>query len=123
MAIVKIQADKNLDWNEACIFVSNLIDTNSKAFNERVDAEAERRYKSRHMKELNKARETIEKKVREYIIKNEDHFRVPCKICGEFMYFSNFDENWESKVKPILYGAFAERGWGHIKCLKEKGLL
>jgi len=118
MAIVRLQAAESLDWEDACVRAAELIDANSKEFKRRVELEAQRLYKQRFMRELNKARETIRSNAWEaganWVRNNEDNFRVPCSICGEPMYFSSNDSNWESKVKPTLYQAF--RNWHHVRC-------
>jgi len=122
MAIIRLQAAENLDWEDACIRAAELIDVNSQEFKRRVELEAQRLYKQRFMTELNKARETIRKKAREegaeWVRRNEDNFRIPCSICGKPMYFSSRDENWERKVKPILYQAF--KNWRHTSCGKRQ---
>lgn len=122
MAIVRLQAAENLDWKDACIRAAELIDVNSQEFKRRVELEAQRLYKQRFMTELNKARETIRKKAweegAEWVRRNEDNFRIPCSICGKPMYFSSRDENWERKVKLILYQAF--KNWRHTSCGKRQ---
>ena len=118
MAIVRLQAAESLDWEDACVRAAELIDANSKEFKRLVMLEAQRLYKRRFMKELNKAGETIRSNAWEagagWVRRNEDNFRVPCSICGKPMYFSSNDSNWESKVKPTLYQAF--KNWCHTRC-------
>jgi len=118
MAIVKLQAAKELDWEDACLKAAQLINSNSEEFKRLVKLEAQRLYKQRFMKELNKARETIRSNAWEAgangVRNNEDNFRVPCSICGEPMYFSSNNSNWESEVKPTLYQAF--KNWYHVRC-------
>ena len=118
MAIVKLQAAKELDWEDACLKAAQLINSNSEEFKRLVKLEAQRLYKRRFIKELNKARETIRSNAWEaganWVRNNEDNFRVPCSICGEPMYFSSNNSNWESEVKPTLYQAF--KNWYHVRC-------
>jgi len=118
MAIVKLQAAEELDWEDACLKAAQLLYSNSEEFKRLVKLEAQRLYKRRFMRELNKARETIRSNAweagAEWVRRNEDNFRVPCSICGEPMYFSSNDSNWESKVKPTLYQAF--KNWYHVRC-------
>jgi len=59
MAIVKLQAAEDLDWPEACIKAARLLNSNSEEFKRIVQLEAERLYKQRLMRQLNKARETV----------------------------------------------------------------
>ena len=56
MAIVKIRASRELDWEAACEHLADLAIPNSKKFMKAVNSEANRRYKSRHLSELNKAK-------------------------------------------------------------------
>lgn len=118
MAIVRLQAAESLDWEEACERAAQLLDANSQEFKRRVKLEAQRLYKQRFMRELNKARETIWRNAweagRQWTRQNEDNFHVPCSICGKPMHFSSLDENWESEIKPTLYRAF--KNWCHVKC-------
>ena len=130
--ILRIQVEENLSWEDACIKAATLLKTNSEEFKRAVEAEAERRYKSRHMSELDKARKTIEEKAYkkgydegyrkgydEGYTKamSEDHFYVPCSICGKPMHFSSKDSNWKD-VKRVLYNAF--RTWAHTACLEKR---
>ena len=62
MAIVKIRAELEIDWEAACEHLAELADPNGKKFKQAVNREANRRYKSRHMAELNKAKKTLEDK-------------------------------------------------------------
>jgi len=74
------------------------------------------------MKELNKARDTIIFNAwerawnsgAEWVRRNEDNFRIPCKICGKLIYISSSASNWESMIKPMLYAAF--KNLYHISC-------
>ncbi len=56
-------------------------------------------------------------KTEDYVRENEDNFRVPCRICGKFMSFSDKDSEWPEE-KKILYEAFKK--WGHVECLKKE---
>lgn len=114
MALLKIQVDNDMDWNQACEKTFQLLDGNSEAFKQAVQREALRIYKSRHMAELNKAKETFQKDAMELVRKAEDNFRVPCNKCHKPMYISSRDDNWETKMKPILYKAFGN--WIHTNC-------
>ena len=114
MAIVKLQAAEELDWEDACIYCAKLIDANSAEFKRMVELEAQRQYKQRFMKELNKARDTITNNAWErawnsgadWVRRNEDNFRIPCGICGKTMHISSSESNWESMIKPMLHAAF-----------------
>ena len=56
MAIARVMARFDLDYPEAFERAALLLDSYSMVFEEAVDREAERRYKSRFMTQLNKAR-------------------------------------------------------------------
>ena len=114
MTVVRIQASQNIaDWNHACDRAAVLLGVSTKEFEKLVVDEARKRYNSQFMKQLNEAKKTIEKSVRE----KEDNFRVACKVCGEPIYFSSSsDGNWEEgQVKQALAKAF--ENWAHGTCL------
>ena len=118
MAIIRLQAAENLSWNDACVRLSLLSDTNNEKFKTAINRRAETIYKSRFLSELNKARATIGN---EYRIKTEhkvrtleSNFSVPCSKCGQLMYFSLRHADWGQKQK-ILYQAFGD--WRHTSCL------
>ena len=117
MAIIRLQGAEDLNWEEACVQASVLIDQNSEIFKKAAEDRALALYRSRHMSEMNKTRKTIEEKTRHVAVEmtrnEEDNFRVPCKICGKAMYFSSRDEDWEEE-KKILHQALA--GWQHTDC-------
>lgn len=131
MAVVRVQAAENLDWNEACVRASQLIDVDK--FKKAVNRQALRLGKGKLMTQMNKMRETYEnkgwdsgykegliqakgeffRKGKESVRANEDNFRVPCSICGKPMRFCSNDKNWNEK-QEVLYQAFAS--WHHITC-------
>ena len=120
MAILKVQVVNDLDWDAACAKVADLLDSNSQEFENAVQKEAQRIYKSRHMVELNKARESISVQCHNKgydLAMKTDHFAVPCKICKKPMQFSSLDENWVSKERLTLYAAFKDRN--HTSCSSE----
>ncbi len=63
-------------------------------------------------KVLEKANKTLRKK-----IENEIRFKVPCSVCGEDLVLKASDENWDSKIYPILKKAFYN--WCHGDCANE----
>lgn len=117
MAIVKLQATENLDWEDACMRAAELVDGNSVEFKRAVKLEAQDLYKSRFMRELNVARKTIEDQAFQSgmnrVRVDEDNFHVPCSVCGKPMHISSRDNNWQEE-KRVLYEAF--RGWRHTTC-------
>jgi hypothetical protein len=59
MSIVRLQATETLGWENACARAAGLLDVNSQEFKHAAELEAQRLYKVRFMKELNKGRESI----------------------------------------------------------------
>jgi hypothetical protein len=119
MAVVRLQAAENLDWDDACSRASVLLDQNSEAFRKAVESRSQALYRSRHMSELNSARKSIQDetwlKATDWVRTMEDNFHVPCSICGKPMSFSSRDNNWEVE-KKTLFQAFAT--WYHTTCKK-----
>jgi len=110
---------KIIDLVSALEFSSILLDENSREFNERVKAEAERRYRSRHMAELNKARYTIEQNGFDHGLKEgmeigEDNTRIWyfCSVCGGKI---NMGPNRDDHKALIRY--MKEHGWHHGDCV------
>jgi hypothetical protein len=117
MALVKVQAERDLGWVEACAKAAELIDSGSTKFKKNVKEEARRLHNSELMRQMNAARETIKEKAWEegaaYARRNQSNFKVPCPRCGKPMRFSDSDANWD-KVNQILTEAFGS--WAHPKC-------
>lgn len=118
-AILSLQLEHDLEFDEACLKASELINPNSDIFKKAVEREARRLAKSQFMSQLNAGRKTIRDvayiDATNRVRVNEDNFRVPCYICGEHMYFSNRKSNW-NEVKSTLYEAF--KTWHHTECKK-----
>ena len=116
-AVIRIQVDEDLDWEDAAARAAVLIDANSREFKQAVEREADRLAKTRFMSQLNTGRETIRNKAfdegMKYVREWEDNFRVQCSICDKPMYFSSRNKNWE-EVKTVLYEAF--KNWHHTSC-------
>ncbi len=107
MAIVKIRAELEIDWEAACEHLAELADPNGEKFKQAVNREANRRYKSRHLSELNKAKESFIKKGYDKGYSEGDvighrigralgydqatkEYRIsyPCKVCGKPIYMT-----------------------------------
>ena len=122
MAIVKIQAEKDLDWYDACIEASRLVTTNREEVEKLAEKKARELYNSKFMSQLNKARRKVWEDGYEkgygdgYRV---EHFTVPCCVCGgPTLITSENREQWEKEVKPILYKAFSN--WGHKECIEKQ---
>lgn len=131
MAIVKIRAELELDWDEACEHMAGLADPNGKKFKSAVSREANRRYKSRHLVELNKAKKTFtdkgyKKGVREGHSKGHQEgygeglatgktrhqIWYYCKGCKKKIHIEPND-----KCHKALIQYMNDHGWAHSSCL------
>ena len=106
------------DFNEAYDMAGMLLDKNSDEFNKAVNREAERRYRSRHLTELNKARTTIEKSAynRGYLRGvNDNRIWYYCGICTDPIYLKP-NSNSHKAVITLM----REKNWGHESCHKKQ---
>ena len=121
-AIIRIQAEKDVDFDEACEIAGKLVDPRRNDFEKAVKIETDRRFKSTFMAQLNKAKKTIKNKEWEIGFqdgykegvdygykKASNRFQYPCNICGEKIPLS--DTTWESASQFLT-----EKGWGHTEC-------
>ena len=130
MAIARVMAKFNLDYPEALERAALLMDINSGVFTEAVNREAEKRFKSRLMTQLNKARATIivdyEGKVEgaywdgnhagKTKAKKEYGVWYNCSVCNKAIYISPNSEP-HRRVNEFL----RSQGWGHSECHKKRG--
>ena len=125
MAIVKIRAELEIDWEAACEHLAELADPNGKKFKQAVNREANRRYKSRHMTELNKAKKTLEdkgysegegigRKIGRALgydqATKEWRISYPCSVCGEPIYMKPEGNATKDAVE------YLSKTWGHTSC-------
>jgi hypothetical protein len=130
MAVIHIQSAQDLDWNEACERLAELAESNGKKFKQAVSREANRRYKSRHMAELNKAKKTFEdkgysegegigRKIGRALgydqATKEWRISYPCSICGEPIYMKPEDKDTKAAAEHLT-----SQGWGHSSCHKKQ---
>jgi hypothetical protein len=117
MSLLKLQVDEDISWEEACLRATSLLAQQKKTIDRAVAREANRRYKSRHLKEMNKARKTIfDQGYRAGYNRamTIEHFTVPCSQCGKPMLFSQAQKDWGKHVQSTLQQAFGRRV--HVKC-------
>jgi hypothetical protein len=121
MSLLKLQVDEDLSWEEACLRATAMLARQKRTIDRAVAREANRRYKSRHLSELNKARKTIREQgyVQGYADGHRTammsaHFTVPCPSCGKPMRFAQTQPDWNDTVQPMLNRAFIDRI--HVKC-------
>ena len=129
MAIARVMARFDLDYPEALERAALLLDSNSRVFEEAVDREAERRYKSRFMTQLNKARATI---VVEYEGRVEDSYLkghtegtskgkkdygvwYNCIVCNKPIYITP-----DSEPHRLVSEFLRSRRWGHSSCHEKR---
>jgi hypothetical protein len=122
---VKLLAKYNLSVKEGYEKLATLANSNSRIFDEKVKKEAERRYKSRLMSQINIARATIQKKADQEIMESYEYmfnegfecakndFRIHyfCCHCGKPIYLTPGSEAHQSMITYMR-----EHGWGHQAC-------
>lgn len=125
MALIKIQAEEDLDYDDACIRASILLDMNSEEHKKSVKKEAERIHKKRFFKEVGKTHATWREKGRQEGYEegrnagytdgmNQHKITYPCNVCGKpiTMYPGSNDHE---AMKQFMKQA----GWSHAECLKK----
>ena len=109
MAIIRIQGDKNLSFEEACIEAAILIDPKREEFDKKVEKKAETLSKSRFLTQLNIAKQTIKNTAyKEGFKKGKMVYRLPCYVCGKDMSLNS--QIWESAKE------FLNNKWRHSEC-------
>ena len=122
MAIIRLQGEEELEYDEACVKAAALIEEGGERYREDVKVEANRMYKSRHMVALNKARNTWYKKGyddgsvkgREMGVEAAESvymIRYPCARCGGDMVLTRNGEDTRSVIAYLK-----SAGWGHKQC-------
>lgn len=111
MAIVRLQGEEDLDWDQACIRTAELVDVRREEFLRAVDGAANRVYKSRHMKELNKSKQSWTKRGYD---RGVEEYRVtyPCSVCGGDLILKPGAKDHEA-----MKGMMQQAGWAHTTCL------
>jgi hypothetical protein len=93
MAIIRLQGEEELEYDEACVKAATLIEEGGERYREDVRAEANRIHKSRFMVELNKGKNTWYRKGYDdglvdgrkagiEVAENVYMIRYPCARCG-----------------------------------------
>lgn len=117
MAIVRIQGKEDYSFEDACNKVALLTDIRQKDFEKAVNVEADRRYKSAMMSQVNKAKKTIGEKKYDEGYDNGYHDKqseltIPCNICYQKIILS--DDMWESASEYLI-----SKKWIHAKCQEQ----
>jgi hypothetical protein len=110
------------DFEKACDMIAFLLDINSEKYLKEVNKEAERRYRSRHFTEMNKAVATkINQNKSSWFnagyAKGKKDWCVWyfCAICGERI---DIPPNSDSHKGVVVY--MREKGWAHGECHKKR---
>ena len=112
------------DVEEGLVKMAQQSNANNKMFEDLVQKEAERRYRSRHFVELNKAMATIQKdalaraETARQVGWSEAHgnyaISYACSVCGGLIYVRPNQEEHRA-----LIGFLREKGWSHGACIKK----
>lgn len=121
--IINVMAKYQIkDFEEAYRFAGQLLDMNSKEFDDRVNKEAERRHRSRFLTQLNKARSTIDtagynrgfsEGYRKGTKDREIHFY--CDICGETIIALPDSDSHRAIIRYMK-----EHRWAHAACQQKR---
>ena len=125
MSIARVMAKFNLDYLEALDRAALLIDVNSRAYEIAVAREAERRFNSRFMTQLNRGRATVERNLQGRIdatftngynagyntAKSKFCIVFKCLACGQPCYVTP-NSNCHRAVNDFLMS----HGWRHDTC-------
>ena len=118
----RAQGEEELEYDEACVRAASLIEEGGEWYREDVRAEANRIYESRHMVELNKARNTWYQKGyddglvmgREMGVEAAETvymIRYPCARCGGDVVLTRNGEDTRSAIEFLK-----SMGWRHMDC-------
>jgi hypothetical protein len=122
LAFIKVMAQFGIaNLHEGYRRAAILLDRNSEQYQKDVEKEAERRYRSRHFKEMNSARMTIDQGGfdRGYPTgyrEAEKTFKItyPCSVCGEILIMM---PNANDHLAAQRY--LREHNWAHSACHKK----
>lgn len=126
MALIRIQAEEDLDFIDACIKASILLPENSTQYKEEVKKEAEQIHKVKFMREVGKTHESWKKKYygegfrdgenagyRKGV--NDYKITYPCHICGKPIVMAPGGNDHQAMVEMMK-----QKGWAHGDCLKSQ---
>lgn len=113
-AIVRIQAEKSLDWKGGCTRAAELIDSGSESFKKDVRNEALRLHRKELISELNKGRHAIEQNAFQRALERLC-IRYPCPTCGKDMIWDPSNENDKRDIMSLLRRGGIDN-WHHTGC-------
>ncbi len=114
MAIVKLQAEKELDFESACERAGSLLNEKSGKFAQEVQSEANRVYKKRFMEEMNKAKGSwIERGRNAGFSDAENRYKIECSCanCGKSISLLPNSDITNMAIKHL-----ESSGWRHTQC-------
>lgn len=118
--IMRIQVEEGKEQQEACQRAAEILESNHDEFEKEVQKKVRDAINSQLLARVNKMRKSISEiayqKGADFVRNTESRFQVPCRTCGELMYFSKDKENWP-EVQRLLGRAFSN--WTHVSCEKE----
>jgi ssDNA-binding Zn-finger/Zn-ribbon topoisomerase 1 len=124
MAIVRLQGAEELEYDEACERAAMLIEEGSEQYKETMKVEANRIYKSRFLREQNKAKNSWikkgyddgfsdGKKAGNDIGREAYQIKYPCSKCGGDLILRPGNKDTKSAIEFLK-----SQGWGHSKCIE-----
>ena len=113
--IAGVQAAKDLSWDEACEEVAKLADSGSAKFQKQVKETARKLYNTELMKQMNKARLTIQKTADDYARINYGTIRFPCSTCKQNLSWNLSDPEDKEQIMDILKDG-GIGNWHHTTC-------
>jgi flagellar biosynthesis/type III secretory pathway protein FliH len=126
MAIIKLQASEEINYEEACLFASKLLEPNSEAYQDEVKKEILKHDRSQLMTSINKGKKSwidkgrqqgLEEGFKQGFEKGVSEYKITysCSVCdGEL--FMKPGANDHIEMKKLMKQA----GWAHTTCLNKK---
>lgn len=125
MAIIKIQAVEELEFKEACIHASKLLDVNGGEFQRAIETKVNNIKKGLVLSEVNKSKKTWREKgykkgydegMRNGYQRGVVDYRIAytCAVCGKELIMKPKANDYEA-MKQLMKQA----GWAHGDCLKK----
>ena len=126
MAIIKLQAAEELDFDEACVRASQLLDVNREEFQKAIDIKVNSIKKGLVLSEANRSRKTWTEKgykqghsdgeaagYRRGV--DENRITFPCAVCNQELWLPP-----NTEIHNQVMAFLKEKGWGHGECHGKK---
>ena len=126
MTIIRLQGTEDLDFEEACIRASQLIDSNSEEFKKSVEVKVSNFKKGLLLSESNRSRKTWTNKGYKKGYSegeatgyqrgvDENRITFQCAMCNQELWLPP-----NSEAHKAVIAFLKEKGWGHGECIKSK---